>query len=428
MTGHSNAHATTLRVKSFMLRSTFRVCLAAGLLAIAAHSFALNPHTLISQYAADHWSTRDGLPQATVGAIAQTTDGYIWLATEEGLVRFDGVRFTVFDSTNSALTDNYLSGLAAGERRVVVDSNRRDLVPLQRGHDPGGVLGPLDWPGLHADSRGSLGRDLEPRRGRAHGVRVELASAGTIAFDAAALDAVVTSLVENADGSILIGTSRGLKQFNRRLDDRRAESGSAGDVIGQRAVRGSRRRIVDRRRRRALLRSSAIHPRRWGAAEGIPQSTLNAILQDKDGSIWFGTNSGGVGRVRGDRVEALTTASGLPNDRIRSLFEDREGGLWLGTVEGGAVRLRDGSATTFGRHQGLRGTVVRALLQDRSGPFLRRRRRQRPRRAGGGRDVHDRSRARALAHGQHSGVVRRWRRGRADRVQRRTVPTPRATS
>src|SRR4051794_18396908 len=84
------------------------------LLASPATSWALNPLTLISQYAADYWRPADGLPQASVGAIEQTADGYIWLATEEGLVRFDGVRFAVLDTTNTALTDNYISSLLAG--------------------------------------------------------------------------------------------------------------------------------------------------------------------------------------------------------------------------------------------------------------------------------------------------------------------------
>ena len=74
---------------------------------------ALNPKTLISQYSANRWSTSDGLPQTSVFAVAQTADGYIWLATEEGVVRFDGVRFTVFDKTNSALTDSSIVALLA---------------------------------------------------------------------------------------------------------------------------------------------------------------------------------------------------------------------------------------------------------------------------------------------------------------------------
>jgi hypothetical protein len=69
-----------------MATSRLRVCLAvAASVAFPDRSSALNPRTLISQYTADHWSAKDGLPQASVGAIAETTDGYIWLATEEGL-------------------------------------------------------------------------------------------------------------------------------------------------------------------------------------------------------------------------------------------------------------------------------------------------------------------------------------------------------
>src|SRR4051794_40053081 len=94
-----------------MLRAGLTIWL---LLSLSTASWALNPQTLISQYAADHWQTEDGLPQASVSAIAQTSDGYIWLATEEGLVRFDGVRFTIFDTTNSALTDNSIASLRAG--------------------------------------------------------------------------------------------------------------------------------------------------------------------------------------------------------------------------------------------------------------------------------------------------------------------------
>jgi ligand-binding sensor domain-containing protein len=98
-----------------------------------------------------------------------------------------------------------------------------------------------------------------------------------------------------------------------------------------------------------VLRRTGIDIRRFGAAEGMPQAEVRVILEDRDGSIWFGTDGGGVGRIRGDRVEALTTANGLPEDRVRAMYEDREGGLWVGTVESGTVRLRDGSATTFGR-------------------------------------------------------------------------------
>ena len=69
------------------MRLTGPAGLAVFLLVVSPiSSAAINPRTLISQYTSDHWQTRDGLPQASVGAFAQTSDGYMWLATEEGLV------------------------------------------------------------------------------------------------------------------------------------------------------------------------------------------------------------------------------------------------------------------------------------------------------------------------------------------------------
>src|SRR5664279_5161584 len=81
-------------------------CFAAGVL-LSRDARALDPTKAITQYVQDVWTTRDGLPQNSVYSIAQTRDGYIWLATQEGLARFDGVRFTVFDRSNTSLRRNY---------------------------------------------------------------------------------------------------------------------------------------------------------------------------------------------------------------------------------------------------------------------------------------------------------------------------------
>src|SRR5690349_3334329 len=62
---------------------------------------ALDPHRAITQYVQDKWDTRDGLPRNYVKAILQTRDGYLWIGTQAGLVRFDGARFTIYTSTNT---------------------------------------------------------------------------------------------------------------------------------------------------------------------------------------------------------------------------------------------------------------------------------------------------------------------------------------
>ena len=337
------------------------------LLNLPATASALNPKTLISQYTANHWGTGDGLPQASVSSVAQTADGYIWLATEEGLVRFDGVRFTVFDTTNSALTDNFITALRAGRDGSLWIRTGETLYRYT-----GGTIRPVC-------SGRSIGLSsspmLEDRSGaiwsRAVGGINEYTPKGECRyhpFDAGALDVLVTSFVENADGSILIGTRRGLHRFGGGTmaavpdPDVAAMSVTALYVDREGSLWVGGDGVLLRRSREGLTR--------FGAADGIPRTDVTVILQDKAGTVWFATDAAGIGRLVGDRVDTLTSANGLPEDRVRSMFEDREGGLWVGTVAGGAIRFRDGSATTFGRRQGVHTDVVRALMEDRAGRFF----------------------------------------------------------
>src|SRR5688500_13280276 len=83
------------------------------LLLASAPALALDPTRSITQYDQHAWATTEGLPQSTILALAQTRDGYLWIGTEEGLVRFDGVRFTVFDTANTeGFTHNNVQAIA----------------------------------------------------------------------------------------------------------------------------------------------------------------------------------------------------------------------------------------------------------------------------------------------------------------------------
>src|SRR5690349_16260528 len=91
-----------------------RVC---GLLILAAgavSTYALDPGKTLSQYSVTVWTQQQGLPQDTVRAIAQTTDGFLWVGTDEGLARFDGYEFVVFGKDQSTLPSNSVNALAAG--------------------------------------------------------------------------------------------------------------------------------------------------------------------------------------------------------------------------------------------------------------------------------------------------------------------------
>src|SRR5262245_33468429 len=91
--------------------------------------------TTFAQYRIDHWTTDNGLPQNTVRAIAQTRDGYLWLTTFDGLARFDGVRFTVFDKSNTpAITNNRITALYEDRDGTLwIGADQGELVAYRNG-------------------------------------------------------------------------------------------------------------------------------------------------------------------------------------------------------------------------------------------------------------------------------------------------------
>src|SRR5271165_7238788 len=112
-----------------------RGLLAVMLIGVCARAFALDPSLQPSQYVVDNWQIPEGLPQTSVQAIARTPDGYLWVGTQEGLARFDGVRFTTFDGGNgAALPDKHITVLMVdGAGRLWVGT-RSGLAVLEKGH------------------------------------------------------------------------------------------------------------------------------------------------------------------------------------------------------------------------------------------------------------------------------------------------------
>ena len=124
-------------------------------------------------------------------------------------------------------------------------------------------------------------------------------------------------------------------------------------------------------------RSAGLDPRKavtqynldaWTTASGLPQNTITSIAQTQDGYLWMGT-FGGLARFDGARFVVFdkSTSPALRNSGVHALLADRSGGLWVGTNGGGLTLLRDGVARTFGVAEGLGADVVRSLFQDSKG-------------------------------------------------------------
>lgn len=109
----------------------------------------------------------------------------------------------------------------------------------------------------------------------------------------------------------------------------------------------------------------------WHTEQGLPQNSVNAMMQDHEGYLWIGT-FGGLARFDGERFTVFNSANtpGFGSDQIYSLYESRSRALWIGTVDGGLIRLQNGVAATYTERDGLPNrwvASIRATLKVRSG-------------------------------------------------------------
>ncbi|HZD92972.1 MAG TPA: two-component regulator propeller domain-containing protein, partial [Candidatus Sulfotelmatobacter sp.] len=104
----------------------------------------------------------------------------------------------------------------------------------------------------------------------------------------------------------------------------------------------------------------------WRSEEGLPQNSIQALLQTRDGYLWIGTQEGLV-RFNGMEFKVFNKANTdeIRHNDVRVLYQDREGVLWVGTFGGGLVRYQDGKFTTV--RKGLSNYSITAILQDRKG-------------------------------------------------------------
>ncbi|MBI2840597.1 MAG: histidine kinase [Acidobacteria bacterium] len=302
-------------------------CCLSCVLLLAEEAYSQDSRNRTGQYVHELWRTEDGLPVNSVQAIRQARDGYLWIGTQEGLVRFDGARFTVFDSANTAaITNNYFTSLLVDREGGVWAGTFGGGVVRYR-H---GALGAQELAGspknrrvrcLYEDSRGSvwIGSDA--------GLTRWLDGKATT-FDAknGLPGGAVTSLCEDRDGDLWIGTRTGGLS-------RLSGAGSFGVV----------------------------------SPEGFPAArSILCLAADKAGRMWIGTGGHGLWCYENGRVRGYTIADGLPDNAVRSLCEDREGGIWIGT-DGGICRFAGGGFSRYATGDAIDATVVLAICQDVEG-------------------------------------------------------------
>jgi len=388
----------------------FWLAVTLGLLA-ASGAQALDPEHGFRQIGVDIWSSVDGLPQNTVQAVLQTRDGYVWIGTQAGLVRFDGVRFVPHNTrTTPAILHDDIQALAeTADGSLWIATYGGGLVRRHKGAftlmDEPGMLGPRsNIRSLHCGSSGRLW--------------IGTYDEGLFVWDGHALRNAglpqswstggVNAIAEAVDGTVWAATARGLLRLKAgewesvpmpcgeehevsalHLDpDGSLWIGTYHNLV---AVRGADIKVLTAPPERSwdyvqvllrdrhgvlwigtygagLLRLEGDTMRGIEKNEFLRDDSIHTLFEDRDGSLWVGTTNGGVCRLRDTPFVALDTTAGLPTDHVRVIERAPDGTLWIGMDTGGLARVRDGVvARVYSVDDGLPGNVVHALCAARDG-------------------------------------------------------------
>ena len=334
----------------------------ACLLAVASTScFALNPARLISQIHKHHWQIEDGLPHNYVNAIAHAPDGYLLIGTDEGLARFDGVRFSPAAVDPALHLDRrWIMSLApARQGGFWLATYDGAIYRIEDGRAKFHRTVGTPIQGLFEDSTGALWFDAGGGIHRLANDKLEdFPSCGGNQGNAWSMFA------EDARGSVWIGGVSGLCRYRNGVAQPVFRTGREGAVLTLMAESsGAIWAGTSRGLYRVVETAGNV---RLSAQPGV-SGMVSTLLRDRDGVLWAGTWGSGIWRITAQGVSSWSSRNGLADDFVRTLFEDREGNLWFGSRSGGLNRWKDTIVEPFGIPEGLAGNFASSVSGDARG-------------------------------------------------------------
>jgi ligand-binding sensor domain-containing protein len=343
--------------------------LFAALLLLATRPlFPLDPDRALTQFGLDVWQRRQGLPQSSATAIVPARDGYLWVGTEEGLARFDGVRFSVFDRKNTPGLErhNVTTLLESRDGTLWIGTMGGGLVRYAGGRfrrygSPQGLPDEI-VSALAEDRQGTLWvGTFHNGVARLRGDRFD-----SLTTKDGLSNNEVRALFVDADDAVWIGTrGGGVNRFSQgRFTQWTTSQGLSNDQVTAICGDGSGGAWIATRN--GLNRIVGGKVATYLKKDGLSSDAAVSLLLDRDRSLWIGTVDGGLQRWRDGQFATLSTKTGLVNDTVLSLSEDLAGNLWVGT-SGGLARLRQGPFVPWGISEGLSSDEIRPIFQDRDG-------------------------------------------------------------
>jgi len=358
-------------------------------------------------YLIDTWETEDGLPENSATAMAQTPDGYLWFGTFGGLVRFDGVAFTVFDPANTPQLPS------ASIINLYCDRSGRLWVSTSRGLTvrEGGAwraLGAGDgWPNDYVRTFSERGNgDLlittfhgqvfefvggriaelpappgQPGMGYMGGV--DGAGHWWIAqhkfvgqWDGqhwrqtiipTTPDPAHVGCSSARDGGVWLLMETELRKYRDGIEVSRIQLPEVPGGLWS-LSEDTRGNVWICTGQQGVCRVSPDgQMRRWTTTNGLGALGTRFVFEDREGDLWVGTNGGGLARFKPRRFQSFGVESGLTERVVDSLWPGRDGGEWIGTRGKGLFHLHDGRATSVPLPDARAVVLAQSVLTDRRG-------------------------------------------------------------
>ena len=321
------------------------------------------------QYRFDTRSTEQGLPQNSVHSIIQTRDGYLWFTTFDGLVRYDGVRFTVFDrgSTRGLGSNRFNCLYEAGDGTLWAGTQDGGLTRYKDGVfktyttadglPNNGISGISDdgKQGLLVWTRSGVGLWQDGRFiGHPYPLLHQFAERSRWGY-------------RDSSGAIWVVGQDKLRYVQGDKETTYAQSDGLADSSVSCIYEDHQKRLWFGTEKGNLFRRDGdrfVVPTYRGK---LPPMRIDAISEDRNGDFWVATYGGGLARISGDQLTVFTTDDGLPSNHVVSIFEDREGSLWVGTSNHGLALVRREAVRLFTEQDGLSGVNVYPILEDAAG-------------------------------------------------------------
>ena len=340
-----------------------RARVALWLLAAASPVLALNPNHQITQYVHRIWQTQPGLSHTSIYAVTQTRDGYLWLGTQNSVVRFDGIRFSPVAALQQAsLGDIWARAIeedSAG--RVWITSNNLSLMRVSK-----------DGAKLFTEKDGLPTKDYSCLVPGPDGEMWACAATGLVRFqgDEFTFHPFPEPLknrpiigCRTSDGTIWAGGGSVVTSWNGSAFSRVALHSVSGDLVirallctGQEVWVGTAKGLIRLKDGREDL---------YTTKDGLADDVILSLAQGQDGEVWAGTRNG-FSRLRNGSIESYGYREGLSQNAVFAIREDREGSLWVAT-KNGLNQFLDGASTRYSKSEGLPSEDMGPLLEDRHG-------------------------------------------------------------